>query len=182
MQFVIYFYLSLSRPYIYTYIDDKDDIYIYIFIFMIYMCIIKYAVIIAHDVPLRPGRCWEYFCRTLLYLYSAVSATTRHYETIPWASLENKNNFKMLKRLTLCNDVGLYCTIHSKLLICKNIRPTQYQNWNVSRLILQFSLPNPLKPSVKSKMNMQMEQRPQPMPKLHLSDQEFYCLLRCDLY
>ena len=35
-----------------------------------------------------------------------------------------------------------------------NIRCTKYQNLNDSRLILQLSVPNPLKPSVKSIMKM----------------------------
>ena len=35
-----------------------------------------------------------------------------------------------------------------------NIRRTKYQNFNDSRLILQLSVPNPLKPSVKSIMKM----------------------------
>ena len=35
-----------------------------------------------------------------------------------------------------------------------NIRRTKYQNLNDSRLILQLSVPNPLKPSVKSIMKM----------------------------
>ena len=35
-----------------------------------------------------------------------------------------------------------------------NIRCTKSQNLNVSRLTLQLSLPNPLKPGVKSKMKM----------------------------
>ena len=39
---------------------------------------------------------------------------------------------------------------------CKisNIRRTESQNLNVSRLILQLSLPNPMKPGVKSRMKM----------------------------
>ena len=37
-------------------------------------------------------------------------------------------------------------TIYRK--VC-NIRLTNYQNWNVSRLILWLSLPNPLKAGVK---------------------------------
>ena len=36
---------------------------------------------------------------------------------------------------------------------------TQTQNFDVSRLILQSSLPNPLKPGVKLRMKMQLEQR-----------------------
>ena len=35
-----------------------------------------------------------------------------------------------------------------------NIRRTKSQNLNVSRLILQLSLPNPLKPGVKLRMKM----------------------------
>ena len=51
-----------------------------------------------------------------------------------------------------------------------NISRTESQNLNVSRLVLMLSLPNPLKPGVKS------------MPQLHLSDQQVYYLLRCGLY
>ena len=35
-----------------------------------------------------------------------------------------------------------------------NINRTNYQNVNVSRLVLQLCLPNPLEPGVKSKMMM----------------------------
>ena len=51
-----------------------------------------------------------------------------------------------------------------------NIRRTQSQNINVSRLVLQLSLPNPLKPGVKLKTKMLLEQRRQAMVQLHLSD------------
>ena len=63
-----------------------------------------------------------------------------------------------------------------------NIRRTQIPNFNVSRLVLQLSLPNPMKPGVKSRMKMQLEQRRQAMLQLHLSDRQFYCLLMCVLY
>ena len=63
-----------------------------------------------------------------------------------------------------------------------NIRCTQSQNINVSRLVLQLSLPNQLKPSVKLRVKMKLEQRRQVMLQLHLSDQRFYCLLWCILY
>ena len=33
------------------------------------------------------------------------------------------------------------------------MRDTQFQNLNVSRLVLRLSLPNPLKPGVKSNLN-----------------------------
>ena len=51
-----------------------------------------------------------------------------------------------------------------------NIRRTQNQNLNDSRLIMQLPLPNPLKPDVKSRMKMELEQRRQVMLQLHLSD------------
>ena len=35
-----------------------------------------------------------------------------------------------------------------------NISRTKFQNLNVSRLVLQLYLPNPLKPGVKSRMKM----------------------------
>ena len=53
---------------------------------------------------------------------------------------------------------------------------TKSQNLIVSRLILQLSLPNPLKPDVESRMKMWLEQRRQAMLQLHLSDQQFYRL------
>ena len=56
------------------------------------------------------------------------------------------------------------------------------QNLNVSRLVLQLSLPNLLKPGYNWKMKMSLEQRRQVMLQLHLSDQQFYCLLKCSLY
>ena len=40
-----------------------------------------------------------------------------------------------------------------------NIRHTKSQNLNVSRLVLQLSLPNPMKSGVKSRIKMQLEQR-----------------------
>ena len=63
-----------------------------------------------------------------------------------------------------------------------NIRHTKYQNLNASRPVLQLSLPNPLKPGVKSRMKMKLKQRRQAMLQLHLSDQQLYCLLWCNLY
>ena len=63
-----------------------------------------------------------------------------------------------------------------------NVSLTKCQNLNVSGLVLQLSLCNLLEPGVKSKMKMQLEQRRQAMLQLHLSDQQFHCLLRCCLY
>ena len=60
------------------------------------------------------------------------------------------------------------------------IRQTSYigtksHNLNVPRLVLQLSRPNSLRPGVKSIMKMAMLQ-------LNLSDQQLYCLQRCDLH
>ena len=54
-----------------------------------------------------------------------------------------------------------------------NIRRTQSQYINVSRLALLLSSPNPLKPCIKLRMKMYLEQRRQAMLQLHLSDQQF---------
>ena len=63
-----------------------------------------------------------------------------------------------------------------------NIRRTKFQNLNVSCILMQLSSLNSLKPGVKLIMKMLLEQRQQAMLQLHLSYQQFYCLLRCDLY
>ena len=63
-----------------------------------------------------------------------------------------------------------------------NLRRTKSPNLNVSRPIVQLSLPNPMKPCVKSRMKMQLEQLRQAMLQLILSERQFYCLLRCVLY
>ena len=60
-----------------------------------------------------------------------------------------------------------------------NISSTKSQNLNVYRLVLQMPLPNPLKPGVKTRMKMQLEQRRQAMLQLHLSDQQFYYIVMC---
>ena len=57
-----------------------------------------------------------------------------------------------------------------------NITRTKSESLNDSRFTLQLSLPNPLKPDLKSRMKMQLEQR------RHLCDQQVYCLLLCVLY
>ena len=57
---------------------------------------------------------------------------------------------------------------------------TKSQNLNVSRLVLRLTLPNPLNPGVKSRMKMYLEQRQQATLRLHLTDQQIYCLLTCE--
>ena len=55
-------------------------------------------------------------------------------------------------------------------------------NFNVSRLFLHLSFPNPLNPCIKKRIKKLLKQRWQAMLQLHLSDQQFYCLTRCGLY
>ena len=63
-----------------------------------------------------------------------------------------------------------------------NISCTKYTNLNVSCLVLQLYLLNPLKPGVRSRMKIELEQRRQAMLQLHESDQQFHCILRRGLY
>ena len=50
--------------------------------------------------------------------------------------------------------VNLFTTSEWVYRQLSNIRRTQNQNITVSRLVLQLSLPNPLKPGVKLRMKM----------------------------
>ena len=52
------------------------------------------------------------------------------------------------------SDVVWRFSYQSKKRKISNIRYTKSQNFNDSRLVLQLSLPNPLKPGVKSRMEM----------------------------
>ena len=72
----------------------------------------------------------------------------------------------------------------AKLNYCQvsNIRRTRSQHLKDSRTVLRLSLPNPLKPDIKSIPQIKLEQRLLALLQLHLSDRQFYCLLRCALY
>ena len=63
-----------------------------------------------------------------------------------------------------------------------NISRTKSQKLNVARLVLQLSLPNSLQLDVKSRTKMYLEKHWQAMLQLHLSDQQFYCVLIWVLY
>ena len=63
-----------------------------------------------------------------------------------------------------------------------DIRRTDHQNLNSSRVGLQSFLRNTLKPNIKWRRKMQLEQRRQAMLQLQLSYQQFIYLLECDLY
>ena len=59
-----------------------------------------------------------------------------------------------------------------------NISSTKSENSSDCCLVLQLPLANPLKPGVKLRMKMYLEQRRQAMLQLHLGDQQFYFQLR----
>ena len=61
-----------------------------------------------------------------------------------------------------------------------NIRRLESQNLNDYHLVLKLPLPSPLEPDVQSIIKVYLEQRRQSMLHLHLRDQHFYRLLRCD--
>ena len=71
------------------------------------------------------------------------------------------------------------CCVNPSYHQTSNIIRTKTWNLNVSRVVLQFSFRNLLKPGVKSRLKL--EQRRLAMPQLHLSDQQIYCLLICYL-
>ena len=97
--------------------------------------------------------------------------------SLDWRRLCSQNQKLCVhSRLGVVNvDIDIYRKV-------SNIRRTKCHNLNDSRLVLQLSVPNPLKPSVKSIMKMSFEQRRQAMLQLHLSYRQFYCQLRCVLY
>ena len=90
----------------------------------------------------------------------------------------------LLKNISMI-DICMYLLLRC---FCMCLWPTYRETSNIrhpipnfsdSRVVLQLSLANPLKPGVKLRMKMQLEQCRQAMLQLHLSDQQFYCLLRC---
>ena len=110
-----------------------------------------------------------------------------------WSMWQNQaacNKWKRNKTGTVCitlrmcsNNVnGIITPTVPTYRQVSNIKRTQSKNINVSRLVLQLSLPNLLKPGVKLRMTMYLEQRRQARLQLHLNDQKMYCLLRCALY
>ena len=78
----------------------------------------------------------------------------------------------------LCH-IAMLSTLYYKT---SSISRTKFQNLNVSCILMQLSSFNPLKPGVKLKMKMLLEQRRQAMLHLYLSYQLFHCPLGCDLY
>ena len=114
------------------------------------------------------------FCcyrKSLYYLNKYIKYSVRNVKALPYKRASE------IIRCYLGHHAHRFMYRHTS-----NISRTKSLKLNVSRLVLQLSLPNPLKPGVKLRTKMQLEQRRQEMLQLHLSDQQFWCLLRCDLY
>ena len=88
------------------------------------------------------------------------------------------------QRASNAEDVSIWWRHHvmSKYRQTSCISCTESQHLNVSRLALQLSLPNPWKPGVKSRMRMWLELRRQAMLQINVIGQQFWSLIRCDLY
>ena len=91
-------------------------------------------------------------------------------------TLSNSKNYAHALRLIVCCQRKAQNTVKISNIMC-----IKSQNLNYSRHVLQLPLTNALKPGVKWRM-MWLEQLWQAMLQLHLSDQQVYCLLRCNLY
>ena len=112
----------------------------------------------------------------------------KYFMWIHYERLHNHNKAKHNK--TVCIFLGIYCIWRAGIvcqtsgcaLTVKPISRTKFQNLNVSYILTQLSSLNSLTSGVKLRMKMLLEQRRQAMLQLHLSYQQFYCLLRCDLY
>ena len=63
-------------------------------------------------------------------------------------------NWLFIYLWTIPPPMPLYCKAWLKYRQTSNIRRTKFQNLNVSRIVLQLSLSNRLKPGVNSKMKM----------------------------
>ena len=91
----------------------------------------------------------------------------------------DRDKMASIFQITFSNTFSWMKKIYRKT---SNISRTKSQILNVSCILVQLSSRNPLKPDVKLRMKIWLEQRRQAMLQLHLSYQQFYCLLRCDLY
>ena len=104
--------------------------------------------------------------QTLLLLRSKFQPTAIRItqDMVNMASMHSMPRQRTCQATTEMNQSN-YLQTHSK-------RHTKCEkNLNVARLVLQLSLPNPLKLGVNLRMKMQLEQHLQAMLQLHLSDQ-----------
>ena len=74
-----------------------------------------------------------------------------------WSSRQSELNISC-DVLTLAQFIPVYPTMHAthryNYRKISDIRSTKSSNWNVSHLVLQLPLPNPMMPGVKSRMKM----------------------------
>ena len=101
----------------------------------------------------------------------------------------NVQSFTMSNFSTLC--IRLWACLWSSCwwyhLFSIIYQQTSNISWSKSQnlfLVSSFSCLCPVHRTqvIKSRLKVQLEQRRQAMLQLHLSDQQFYCLLRCALY
>ena len=118
---------------------------------------------------------------TWLRLLWSLLITKAWRPTIRWL-YSKQNGHKEDKHPHYHHFLALMSHVHNMVWKTSDVRGTKSQSLKVSCLILQLSLPNPYKPGVELGMKMYLEQCRQPILQLQLSDQEFYCQLRGDLY
>ena len=91
------------------------------------------------------SQCVKHAGHTRLYLYNTLQSY-------------NMDDFTHVSQVHVIFNVTIInrriASLHIKYRKVSNIRRTKCQNLNDSRLVLQLSVPNPLKPSVKSIMKM----------------------------
>ena len=124
--------------------------------------------------------------QTRLQCISFISSNLHHIENLPLVEFLPQG-CDYFNKPVRCNTFKQEA-VHTKKTCCKtylirhNIRRTKSEILTDSCLVVQLSLPNSLKPGVKSRMKIYLGQRRQATLQLHLSDQQIYCQLRCDSY
>ena len=101
--------------------------------------------------------------RWTLYVVSQAMGDQLLVGPTPWESKQVIYMGQSLQHIEADTNWMAFCRQHFQIHFLErkfgysqtfNIRCTKSQNLNVSRLVLQLSLPNPLKPGVKSRMKM----------------------------
>ena len=88
--------------------------------------------------------------------------------------------FENMYHVSIYSSTVFHSYFHDKLPKIFNLSRTASQNFSDSSLVLQLSLPNPLS-SQEWRCSWSSADR-RCSNYIHLSDQRFYCLLRCYLY
>ena len=148
----------------YIYLSIIQYVGLYVFslpIYIIYMlCLI---IIIKSEAwnyyPLLRVRSWNNGFRCMSFYILTISLKLRWHRCLQPLLVKDKDLFILQNEYHCCwwpGDVRRLASTTMPLTYRKvsNTRRTKYQNLNDSRLILQLSVPSPLKPSVKSIMKM----------------------------